>query len=91
MISSSLFRPNDVVHYRDDLRASIHYPMLYDTSIDCTVSRDVEQYRGDAAHIADTVYLGRYRVGVWMGWSDTCFREGARIGKFLKTEGGIVS
>ena len=90
MISSSLFRPLDVVHCRDDLNSDAHYPMIYDPTYDCRVGGLTAEYKGQSVIIAGVEQVGRYRIDMYIGWCDTVFREGARIARFLKTEGGIA-
>lgn len=87
MISSQLFRPNDVVHFREDLAPNRTYKMLHKPSDDCTTAPGSGSWcrlnSGDQAVIADHSATGKYIVSDIAGLCDEMFQEAVRIAPYL--------
>ena len=91
MISSQLFRPNDVVHYREDLAPNRTYSMLHKPSDDCTTAPGSGSWcrlnSGEQAVIADYSSTGKYIVSDIPGLCDEMFQEAVRIASYLDNVG----
>lgn len=87
MISSQLFRPNDVVHYCQNLQPCCTYRMLHAPSADCETSSTsgtwCNNHKGVATVIDELTATGTYITGGLIGICDEMFAEAARIAPYL--------
>lgn len=87
MISSQLFRPNDVVHFREDLAPNRTYKMLHKPSDDCATSPGSGSWcrlnSGEPTVIAEHSATGKYIVDDIPGLCDEMFQEAVRIAPYL--------
>lgn len=87
MISSQLFRPNDVVHFHEDLAPNRTYSMLHKPSYNCTTTPGSGSWcrlnSGGQAVIADHSATGKYIVDGILGLCDEMFQEGNRVMQYL--------
>lgn len=87
MMSSQLFRPNDVVHFREDLAPNRAYKMLHKPSDDCVTSPGSGSWcrlnSGEPTVIAEHSATGKYIVDDIPGLCDEMFQEAVRIAPYL--------
>lgn len=93
MISSPLFRPGDIVHWRHDLQAGARYDMLSRDRDAVRISPYagawISNHAGIQACVDGMTVIGNYVIDGLYGITDTMLQEATRIEKFLAPRGGI--